>query len=109
MFPTQSQVLNKVLSKDKTPTKIHNSIEIYAVEDLPCNASTAISAIGYKASEQKLYIQWKKNQNTSCYDRVPDSVWQEFLTCTGSLGRLYHQVVNGTYGSTYADNNLVEV
>jgi hypothetical protein len=104
MFKSQVQILNSALSTQQKPTRTDEDFIIFKVEDLPCKFSTAIKAIGYKASANELYIQWRNNNETSRYFNVPETIWEQFRTCTSSLGKLYHQLIKGKFGSISCDN-----
>jgi hypothetical protein len=104
MFKSQVQILQSALSAQQKPTITDGDFVIFRVEDLPCRPSTAIKAIGYKSSEQELYIQWKNNNETSRYFRVTFEIWSQLRNCTSSMGKLYHQIIKGKFGSTSWDN-----
>ncbi|HAC65113.1 MAG TPA: hypothetical protein DCF68_16685 [Cyanothece sp. UBA12306] len=102
MFAEQLDILQFCLNQQEKE-EIKDGILIKRVEKLPCKPSSSITAIGYNQLEHILYVQWHTG-TTNRYFNVPPTLWNQLMTTTGSIGKLYHQLIKGNYRGENVDN-----
>ncbi len=105
MFSSEFDILKFCFQEYKTQEKqeIKDGILIKRIENLPCQKSQSVEAIGYDHTYSVFYIQFK-NGNTRGYYNVPLTLWQRFLNRSGSLEKLYDQCVKGEFRGGMVDN-----
>ncbi|MEA5512248.1 KTSC domain-containing protein [Crocosphaera sp. UHCC 0190] len=104
MFTSELDILDHCFqSVIEEQEEIKNGIVIKRIEDLPCKPSTSIAAIGYDHENCILFIQFYSG-NTYRYFNAPLTLWQRFITTTGSVGRLYHQEIKGNFKGGQVEN-----
>lgn len=59
-------------------------------------SSSAIRKVGYESSTNKMYIDFEDSDPYYTYCRVPESVFQDFISAN-SVGGYYHQHIKDKY------------
>lgn len=59
-------------------------------------ASSAIKAVGYDESNQRMYIDFQDSQPVYIFCAVPESVFREFVGAR-SVGRYYQRYIKDRY------------
>ncbi|MEM8781131.1 MAG: KTSC domain-containing protein [Cyanobacteria bacterium P01_G01_bin.49] len=95
MFASELDIFTHCFSP-KDAEEIQDGILIKRVENLPCQNSSVIEVLGYDQANCIFYVQLL-NGKTYRYFDTPLSLWQRFITTTGSIGRLYNQQIKGTF------------
>ncbi|EAZ90044.1 KTSC domain-containing protein [Crocosphaera chwakensis] len=104
MFSSELDILSHCFSENETEQEeLIDGILIKRIEHLPCKASTSIDAIGYDHENSILYVQFKSG-GTYRYFEAPLSLWGRLTTTTGSIGRLYHQIIKGKFKGGQVSN-----
>ncbi len=108
MFSSELDILSQCFSSNSNEIQaqeeeIIDGIIIKRIENLPCQGSSLIKAIGYDHENTIFYVVFKNNKTYRYFD-TPLSLWQRFITTTGSVGRLYNQQIKGTYRGGEVDS-----